>query len=72
MDLLESELQNLSNVLESCSLEPARVERGLRVAGQLWWFWYTRHHWMEGRVHLERLLALPAAQLHAAARAQAL
>jgi len=72
MDRLESELENLSGALDSCSLDPAGVKQGLRVAGQLWWFWYTRHHWMEGRVHLERLLRHPTAHVHDAARAQAL
>jgi len=32
----------------------------LRLAGALWWFWYLRGYFSEGKAWLEQVLALPA------------
>jgi tetratricopeptide (TPR) repeat protein len=38
--------------------ETEAVELGLRMTGALWWFWYVRGQWREGREWLEHFLSL--------------
>jgi len=53
LDRLEAEHDNfraaLSWSLEREDTELGLRELGLRLAGALWWFWYVRGHWREGR-----------------------
>ena len=72
MDLLEAELGNLRRALDSCSSDSSGLEPGMRAAGRLWWFWYTRSHWTEARGHLERFLAQSTLHQQSAARAEVL
>ncbi|HXF83042.1 MAG TPA: tetratricopeptide repeat protein [bacterium] len=53
---LSHELDNFRAALR-WALEAPRPEPGLRLAGQLWWFWYLRGHWAEATHWLDRLLA---------------
>lgn len=64
---LDAELDNLRAALEWASTHD--VERGLRLAGALEWFWNLRGHWSEGAVRLARLLALSDAPTRGRARA---
>src|SRR6266540_348873 len=43
-------------VLGWTQTEPSAAEVGLRLAAALWWFWYIRGHWSEGRRWLEAAL----------------
>jgi predicted ATPase/transcriptional regulator with XRE-family HTH domain len=60
---LERERGNLLAALE-WSLGAARspddpvLQQGLRLASALWWFWYVRGYLSEGRIWIERGLAL--------------
>jgi predicted ATPase/DNA-binding CsgD family transcriptional regulator/transcriptional regulator with XRE-family HTH domain len=72
LDRLDHELENLRLAFEWCVIDAAGLEVGLRVAGRLWWFWYTRNHWQEGRTQLERLLAVPGLAAHPRARGEGL
>jgi len=63
---LEVEHDNLRAVLR-WALDCLEIETGLQLAGALFWFWYVRNHYNEGRAWLARLLAL-AASRGAAAR----
>ncbi len=56
LERLEAEIDNLRAALE-WSLEGERAGTGLRLAGALWRFWYTRGHLSEGRQWLGQLLA---------------
>ncbi len=50
----------------------ALTQEALRAAGAMWRFWHARGQLAEGRVRLERLLALPSAAPRTAGRARAL
>ncbi len=57
---LESEHDNLRAALERCKTD-GNAELGVRLAGQLWRFWYLRGYLHEGRRWLEDALATPTA-----------
>lgn len=68
LDRLERERDNLRAALEwLLGTDPSA---GLRLAGDLWWFWYVRGHFSEGRHWLD--LALSAAREPLDARVKAL
>ena len=48
LDRLEIEHDNLRAAL-AWSLEQEEIEIALRMAGNLWWFWFVRGHLTEGR-----------------------
>jgi non-specific serine/threonine protein kinase len=58
---LISEYDNLLAALEWAKSRGDRVEKGLQLAGGLYWFWYMRGYAAEARKCLEELLAQPAA-----------
>jgi non-specific serine/threonine protein kinase len=57
MRRLEAEHDNVRAALAWCEAEPIRRLDGLRLAGQLTWFWGFCGHIVEGRSWLGRLLA---------------
>jgi len=60
LDRLDVEHDNLRAALE-WSLGEGRVEKGLRLAAALTWFWERRGYWSEGRERVESLLIQPEA-----------
>jgi non-specific serine/threonine protein kinase len=66
---LEAERGNLRAVLD-WSLEGGEAETGLRLAGALYWFWFLRNHYSEGRDWFERVYTA-GERTHSAARAKA-
>jgi predicted ATPase len=56
LDRLEAEHANLRTALGWFHAHDSG-EKGLRLAGALSWFWYVRGHAVEGRAHLDTLLA---------------
>src|SRR5262249_21611573 len=56
---LESEHDNLRIALD-WFLEQASGDLAARLGAALWFFWYQRCHFHEGRQWLERILATPA------------
>jgi predicted ATPase/class 3 adenylate cyclase len=68
---LEVEHDNLRAAL-AWALEDGAVEIGLRGAGALWWFWYLRGYWSEGRGWLARALACTDRHAHPVVRAKGL
>jgi predicted ATPase/DNA-binding SARP family transcriptional activator len=48
------------------------AESAVSLAGALWWFWYARGHYREGRMRLEQALSSPAARRPTEERARAL
>jgi non-specific serine/threonine protein kinase len=65
-----AEHANLRAALEFCATEPGYVQMGLRMAGDLWFYWEACGLVAEGRRWLDRLLALDTEPT--AARATAL
>ena len=57
LDRLEQEHANLRAALTWSQTTAGSADMGLRVAGALWWFWWVRGYWSEGRMWLERALA---------------
>jgi predicted ATPase/DNA-binding SARP family transcriptional activator/Tfp pilus assembly protein PilF len=57
LDRLEQEHDNLRAALVWSTTAGGNAEVGLRLAGALWWFWWVRGYWSEGRAWLERALA---------------
>lgn len=68
---LDQEHANLRAALR-WALDATDVATALRLAGALWWFWYTRGYLAEGRQWLAEALALPGGDAWPAARAQVL
>jgi DNA-binding CsgD family transcriptional regulator len=67
LDRLETERDNLRAALR-WSLDEGDAELGLRLAGTLWLFWFTRGHSLEGWGWLEKRISLggsPAAKAKA-------
>ncbi len=71
LNRLELESDNLDAAL-AWTVEMRRVEFGLRLATNLWQFWYVRGRQRTGRVWLERLLALADESTTAEVRARGL
>ncbi len=57
-DWLEKEHDNFRAALMWSEQAEHRAEKGLRLAGALWWFWRARGYLHEGHTRLTRLLAL--------------
>jgi tetratricopeptide (TPR) repeat protein len=58
---LERSHDNIRSAL-GWSMETGQIEIGLRIAGAIWWLWYTRGYLSEGRRWLEQQLACDATQ----------
>ncbi len=71
LEQLERERANLRAAL-AWLIEHWKAELALRFCGALWWFWYLRGYWSEGRRWLEGALGLAQAGGSTAARARAL
>jgi non-specific serine/threonine protein kinase len=69
---LDEEHDNLRSALTWSSATGGDATSGLRLAGALWWFWYARGYFGEGRGWLSRLLAAAPSRQDTAARAKAL
>jgi len=54
---LEAEHDNLRAALAWSQTAGGSAEMGLRLGGALWWFWWVRGYWSEGRAWLSRALA---------------
>lgn len=54
----DREDDNVRAALARCEETPAGSVRGLRLAGQLYWFWMLRGYYGEGRGWISRLLAV--------------
>jgi non-specific serine/threonine protein kinase len=57
---LKAEIDNLRAALEWSRHDPGDEDAGLRLAGGLWWFWFTQGTLTEGRAWLEGALAASA------------
>jgi predicted ATPase/transcriptional regulator with XRE-family HTH domain len=68
LDRLETELGNLRTAI-GWSLGQEDGEMGLRLAAELWYFWYKRGHMSEGRRWLEEALGKGTAPITARAEA---
>jgi predicted ATPase/DNA-binding SARP family transcriptional activator len=71
LEQLEAEMDNLRAALQWV-LQHGEAESGLRLAGALWWFWYTRGYLNEGREWLTMALAQQEEAEQSKARAKAL
>ncbi len=71
LEQLERERANLRAAL-AWLIEHGEAELALRFCGALWWFWYLRGYWSEGRRWLEGALGLAQAEGPTEARARAL
>jgi tetratricopeptide (TPR) repeat protein len=71
LEHLEAEHDNLRAAL-SWSFDGENAELGLQLAGALWWFWFVRGYFSEGRRWLEEALAKSGAAASASYRARAL
>jgi len=71
MDRLEREHDNIAAAIRWC-VEHGEAEEGLRLAGALWRFWFTRGHLSEGDLLLGELLSLTFAPAEPRTRAKAL
>jgi predicted ATPase/DNA-binding SARP family transcriptional activator len=71
LEKLERDHDNLRAALAWCAHDEGEGEAALRLVNALWWFWYLRDHFREGRKHLERALENQSHE-HSALRAVAL
>lgn len=71
LDRLEMEHDNFRSALE-WSTHPGCVERGMRLASALHWFWDSRGYWIEANDTAEDLLKQPEASSRTLARANLL
>ncbi len=71
MKRLEVEHDNLRGAL-GWFTKNGDVERGFRLGGALWRFWWLQGRFTEGRAQLDALLDLPGAEAATEARAKAL
>jgi predicted ATPase/DNA-binding CsgD family transcriptional regulator len=71
LEELEMEQENLRAAL-GWLLEEKEVDLAIRLGGAMWWFWYVRGYWSEGRRWLEATLELPHTGGQTAARAKAI
>ena len=71
LDQFEAEHDNLRAAL-AWALAHGEAESGLRLVGALWWFWYTRGYFSEGRAWLAQALARDDTAAPGEARARAL
>ena len=55
---LDQEHDNVRAALAWCEAAPERSVKGLRLAGELHWFWRMRGHYGEGRGWIARLLTI--------------
>ena len=62
LDRLDVEIANVRAALW-WAVESHQPEIGAQLGARLWWFWYQRSHFTEGRHHLDRLIVLSRAQL---------
>jgi DNA-binding CsgD family transcriptional regulator/tetratricopeptide (TPR) repeat protein len=61
LDVLDAELDNLRAALHWCltackDADGTPADLGIRLAGALWWYWFLRGHFHEGRRYLESAL----------------
>jgi predicted ATPase/DNA-binding SARP family transcriptional activator/DNA-binding CsgD family transcriptional regulator len=68
---LEAEHDNLRAALR-WSVETREAQLGLRLASAIFWFWFHRGYWREGRSWLEEVLGMTQASVGTAARAESL
>ena len=62
LDRLEEDHANLLAALQ-WSLQQEDAEAGLRLVGHLWWFWFSRGYWSEGRKWLTTRIGTQAMAL---------
>ena len=70
MEQLDMEQENLRAALGW--LLEHELDLALRLGVAMWWFWYVRGYWSEGRHVLEAALALSQTREHTVVRARAL
>src|SRR5205814_642202 len=66
LDRLDADHENLRSATD-WARDSGDGNLELRLVCALWWYWYVRGHWHEGRSALERV-SLGGASRHAAAR----
>jgi non-specific serine/threonine protein kinase len=71
LNYLDRDHDNLRTALE-WSLGEGRIEKGLRLAAALMWFWEMRTYWTEARQRVKSLLSQPEAAPRTLVRAKAL
>ena len=72
LDRLEEEHDNLRAALDWCLEEPGGAQPGLRLASDLFFLWWIRGYFSEGRRRYAAALGRSGAQERTAARAKAL
>lgn len=72
LNWLEHEHDNIRAALAWCLTSPEGIEFGGIVVSILFWFWYRRGYFTEGRMWADRLLASPFMQTYSPARVMAL
>jgi predicted ATPase len=72
LDSLELEHDNLRSSLQWCVAEGDPLERGLEMCGALFFFWWMRSHWAEGREWCQSMLDASSADDRSRARSDCL